>query len=276
MRPTMNSFSISTVITLLSLPGLASADFTLTTEFTVNPSGLQAGITFDGTNWHIGDAFEDTFFNYDADFTFLGTTAVTGVGDMRGMTYDSNSGNLFVGDYESGIVREVTVGGVEIQQFSTGVVDDLNALAFNPADDSIWLAYFDSGVVENRTRTGTLISSFVTPENWTGLAYDGFNNSLLLLETGDTLFEYQTDGVLIGEIIDTDIITGNGFGLAYDSSIGRLWVTSTDTTGRITIFDDPSRVPEPGGSALLAACVALLFSSRRRRCALRVKEASSG
>ena len=241
----MNDFKSSiAIIIFVLLTRTVVADFTINTVFSLDSDGDHHGIAFDGTNWSIADPFDDSFHRYDANFNFLGDTSVSGISDMRGMAYDSNTNNLFVGDEDTGIVRLVTIDGSEISQFATGFGEGLNAIAFDPNSDSVWLAFFN-GVIENRTRTGTLISSFNGGENWTGLAYDELNNSLLLLESSnDTLFEFAPNGSLIGQMVGVDLIVENGQGLAYDSSLGRLFVTSQ--TGNVAIWDDPSRaIPEP-------------------------------
>ena len=119
-------------------------------------------------------------------------------------------------------------------------------------------------MIENRTRAGALIFDFDGGQNWTGLAYDDFNDTLLLLETNDSLFEFEVDGAALGEIVNNDLVTGNGQGLAYDSSLGRLFVTSQG--GEIAIWDDPSRaVPEPSGMLLVCLAIAGFLGNRRVR-----------
>src|SRR5678815_2731766 len=125
--------------------GTALATFTMTGSVPLTSSGNHHGIAFDGSQWHIADPFTNIFHNYNSGFGFLGDTTVAGVSDMRGMTYDANSGHLFVGDDGTNIVREVTTAGTEIQQFNSGV-STLNALAYDRRDNSIWLAYFNGQI----------------------------------------------------------------------------------------------------------------------------------
>lgn len=236
------------------MPGnpTALAAFQKTGEIPLATSQNHSGIVFDGLTWHISNALSNTFRNYDAGFNFISETIVLGVGDMRGITFDPNSGNIFVSDDLGGIVREVTLAGIPVNQFdATTAPRGANALSYDARDDTIWLAFFD-GTIQQRSRTGSLISMFNTPHAWSGLALDTANNTLLALEDNDTLYEYQADGTLIGQIITSDQIQNNGFGIEYDSSIGRLYTTS-QTPGVITIFDDPSRaIPEPTRLTLLA------------------------
>jgi hypothetical protein len=255
--PRLRLILLLTAMMLAGAHGVAEAIFTKTDEIHLTTDGSHHGLAFDGADWHIGNPFTDTIRTYDAAFNYLSTIVVPGVQDMRGIAFDSNSGHLFAGDDSTNVVREITLSGTQVNQFSgAGISSSLNALAYDSRDDTIWLAYF-SGLIEKRARTGTLINSFSKIPNWTGLAIDKRSNSLLALEDNDTLFEYRFDGTLIGQIIATDQIFENGQGLAYDSNIGRLYAT-TQIPGVVTVFDDPSRVPEPptvvfAGMAIVAA-----------------------
>ena len=237
----------------------ANADFQKIDEIHLSTSTSHHGIAFDGSNWHIADPWDDIFNTYDRNFVFLRTRRVAGVGDMRGLTFDKNSGNLFVGDHDTNIVREVTLDGVEIQQFQ--VSHHVNALAYDAVTDTIWTAAY-TGVIERRTRTGSLISSFDRGEQWTGLAFDEFNNTLIALEDGDTFYEFQTDGTLIARIIPTDQLPYNGLGAAYDAATGTLYATS-QSPGIVTVFQDPARIPEPATVVLLGLGGVALVCRRR-------------
>jgi hypothetical protein len=238
----------------------ARAGFTYAGSVSLTSPDNHHGIAFDGTNWHIADPFNNNYHNYSSSFTYLNDTTVSGVADMRGLTYDPNSNDLFVNDYQSHNVFEVTVGGIVVSSFNTGN-PGLNGLAYDRRDNTMWLLYF-GGLIEKRSRTGTLISSFNTSLEQTGIALDPVSNTLLTMESdSDSVDEYRFDGTLVGQVITTDQIPFNGQGLAYDPSIGRLYATSQQP-GVVTFFDDPSRVPEPSGVAMGAIAMALL---RRRR-----------
>lgn len=240
------SILVASLSIFLFLSVSSFATFIKINEIDLTTGGSHHGIAYDGSNWYIAAPAKDIFKTYDSNFSYVKSVTVSGVYDMRGMTYDRNSGHLFVGDNISSIVREVTLGGAEIQQFSAS--SHLNALAYDAVTDSIWSAHF-SGIIENRTRTGTLISSFDGGQEWTGLAFDEINNTLILLETNDTFYEFDKNGTLIGEIISSDLLNGNGQGLAYDAFSGTLWATSQ--YGKVTIFKDASRVPELATLVLL-------------------------
>jgi len=226
---TMTNFLIPLCVIALVIGSThkrALADFAFNQEITLGTEVFTPyGIAFDGTNWHISDAsaFSNQFGTYDTDFNLIGTTPVAGFENFRGLTYE----------------------------------------AYNNQDDTLWLSTF-GGTIQNRTRTGQLISSFNTGvlNDWTGLAFDELNNSLLLLTSDDSVYEYGTDGTLIGQPLASDIVQGNGLGLAYDSSIGRLYVTS-QLDNSVTVFDDPNRVPEPSSVFLLLLISAVAMPRRR-------------
>jgi hypothetical protein len=246
----------------------AQAGFNQTNSFPITVGGVGPhGIAFDGTQWHIANTGSNIVSNYDASFNHLSDITVSGVADLRGLTYDSSTGNLFVGDDQTNVVRRVTLAGVVLSSFQ-GASSGLNALAYDSDSDSLWLAYFSNGLIENRTKTGTLISSFSDPSyQWTGLAYDSINHTLLALETDDALREYRLNGNTLGTVIPSDVINGNGQGLAYIASTGTLYVTS-QIPNVITVFSDPARqVPEASTGLLLAIGVITfgVISNRMRR-----------
>lgn len=257
MKRTISILLVSLSVLLLH-PASSFAAFIKIDEFDLTTDGNHHGIAYDNSNWYIADAISNTFKVYDSDFDYIESVTVSGVDDMRGMTYDRNSGHLFIGDLESGIVREVTLEGAEIQQFNTSTF--VNALAYDGVTDTVWSAHWN-GMLENRTRTGTLISSFDGGQKWSGLAFDKINNTLILLERNDTFYEFNANGTLIGQIISTDLLEGNGQGLAYDSLSGTLWATSQ--YGDLTIFQDASRVPEPATISLLVIGL-LVFPGKKR------------
>ena len=239
----------------------AHAVFVNAGSVSLTSPGNHHGIAFDGTNWHIGNTFTTSYHNYSSSFAYLGDTNIGAGADLRGVAYDPNTNHLFTSDDGDSTVREVTIGGTVVSQFNTGI-STLNAVAFDARDNTIWLAYFN-GRIDKRTRTGTVISSFTAPHNWTGLALDPVNNTLLAMDDPDTVFEYRFDGTSLGAVIPTDQLSGNGQGLAYNASIGRLYATS-QTPGIVTFFDDPSRVPEPASLATLGVAAASVLVRRRR------------
>jgi hypothetical protein len=103
--------------------------------------------------------------------------------------------------------------------FSAGY--DYGGIAYDTATGTLWLKNRETGVVGNFTTTGTLLSSFNTPE-FTGfsLAYERSTSSLWMtgystLDTSNpqTILNYSKSGVQLGSLtiagmIGTDVLGG--------------------------------------------------------------------
>ena len=223
--------------------GLGWDDFTFTVSaFTPIGSATTGrmlhGIAFDGTQWHSAN-FTSGWDSFDTSFLLLGSTTVPGgPNESRGFVYDSNAGTFFVGDVFSGsTVFEVTPGGTVLNSFPSGH-SVMNAIAFNPLDDTLWVVDVDLGV-RHLTRTGAFLGSFSTGPSvrWTGAAFDPGRNTLLLLESNsDQVYEYDPSGSLLGIPANFDVVPGNGQGLHYDHTTGILHVTGISLAGDIAIL----------------------------------------
>jgi hypothetical protein len=245
---------------LAPLSGTSSAAFTQTAVIDLPTSGRHYGIVFDGTQWHVADT-NNHIYNYDAAFNYVSTTTVNLLDvNLRGLAYDPQTNHLFAANFENENVRELTLDGQQIQQFQTGALE-IDSVAFDPADNTVWTADF-TGSLMKYSRTGQLLASFSSLHEWTGLALDTYHDTLLVLDNDDTLYEYDFSGHLLGRIIATDLISGNGLSLTYDSTLGRLYAVSD--FGFVTILDDASRaVPEPSAAALLLPAALGLLIRRR-------------
>jgi hypothetical protein len=184
------------------------------------------GIAQVGSEWFMAN-FSSGWNVYDASFNQIGTTTTnTPTGETRALVYNSNSGNMFIGEYSGGvgIIHEVTTGGTVLNSFSsTGT--SLNALAFNPVNSHLFALHF-TGLVVELTTAGAVVNSFTAAGTWTGAAFDAVNNTLLLLNSSpDQVLEYTPAGVFVDTPLAGDAVNGNGQGLHYDSSAGLLHVT---------------------------------------------------
>ena len=258
-----HAFFPQSLLTLFSVSAVLSASvsaaFVEGLPYTLTGGGT-VDLAFDGTDWHIA-TLGSGYRNYNSSFALYGNTVVTGVSEARGLAYDANSNHLFIGDYFDGTVREITLGGSVLASFATSAFS-LNALDYDARDNTLWLAHFN-GTVEHRTRTGTLLSSFASGQSLSGLAIDTVNNTLLAMADNDFVYEYAFNGALLGTPVATDQLNGNGLGLAYDSSIGRLYASSQE--GYVSVFDDPARaVPEPATAGLLLLGSAVFLRRRAR------------
>jgi hypothetical protein len=225
------------------------------------------GIVFEGTRWYIANIFSGGLHQYNTAFTSLGDINFPGVAQTRGLTRSPTAGHLIASDYEGGQIFDLNpAAGTSSALFAAF---EINAVALDTSDNTLWMVRFDtgggSGLVEHRQLNGTMLGSFATPTlQLTGIAYDPRSDTLFLMETEDRIFEFTTTGTGLGPVVATDEINGNGQDLYYDPAIGRLYATSQEQP--ISVFNDPSRVPEPASAVLLlvAAAVSPGFLSRPR------------
>ena len=257
---------VAAVLGVLCCAGAARAAFTKVTAVPVKPGAY--GITFDGTQWHISEVGSNRWANYDPDFNFIDYTDLsgpTGNGGIRGIEYSPVSGTVFTVGYDSP-VREYRLDGSLVQTWDLSSSGD--GLAVDPRDGSVWVAPF-AAPIQHRTAAGALISSFKPDFNVNGIAVDPVNDTLLVLqgnnnfEDDDRLYEFRPDGTPLGQLLG-DEIPQNGLDLAYDGATGTLYAAAQE--GVVTIFRDPSRVPEPGGLLLFGAAGLLLRRRRRETC----------
>lgn len=227
---------------MFALAGTAAAQTSFSSVGQVANVGQSCmGIAFDGNQWHIARLFEPGWRNFDAAFSFLGTTNVPGAQDsLRGLAFDQASGHLFLSDFGIGTIspiREVTLGGTILNTFDASI-PVIQAIAINPSDGTLWLLSYDQGL-RHVTRTGAPLGFFPLASTWTGAAYDDFRGTLLLLGNNDIVHEFTPTGTDLG-VVTTDAVAGNGLGLHYDSDTGRLHVTSQE--GRIHVWKRPGRL----------------------------------
>jgi hypothetical protein len=223
------------------------------------------GIARVGTDWFVAN-FNQGWNVYDSNFVQTATTAVPGLGQTRALTLDSVTGNLFVGDYLTNTIFEVTPTGTIVNSFAAGG-SFLNALAYDPNDNSLYAVNFD-GLVNHLTTAGIPLNNFtIATDQFTGAAFDSVSNTLLLLtSTDDSVNEYKTSGAFVGIPLVNDAVTGNGQGLAYDSTTGVLHVTSQE--GVVAVWQRRV-VPEPEAVvlAMLGAIALLTWVKRGSRVA---------
>jgi len=262
------TFSCVGIALILGVVGQAKAAFIPVDSETLIP--FTWGIAYDGdATWSVGQFISTGWALYDTDFILTGSGGASNTGAKRGLAYDGLTDTVFAARRDAtDAIYEVSLANTVVQQFNTGTSFNLNGVATDSTDGSLWLAYFD-GVIENRTSTGGLISSFVGggvgAGDWTGIVVDSFNNTLLVLGGVDELFEYDKSGSLIGQQA-LSLAGNNGLGVEYIADTGKLYVTSQD--GVLTILQDAGRigaVPEPSTLTLFALGGAGLVVFVRRR-----------
>jgi hypothetical protein len=216
------------VLALVLIQGSALAQpFNLVQMTNVTPpppgTGIH-GIALVGSQWFMAN-FNSGWNVYDLNYNQVGTVTTTpNTGAPRGLVLNTNTGNIFLGDYSTNTIHEVTPTGNVLNSFpSTG--SQLNALAYNPTNDHLYALHYQGQVIE-LTTAGGVVGSFSVGGTWTGAAYDSNNNTLLMMNsTPDQVLEYTTGGVLVDTPLPGDAVNGNGQGLHYDSTTGILHAT---------------------------------------------------
>src|SRR5262245_45952522 len=108
------------VLCSLCFISTANAQFSKIGDVSVGSVGH--GIAFDGTAFHVAER-GNYWRNYTTAFVATGTTTYTTTAETRGLSYDPIGGTLFAGDFTTGTVREATLGGTTIQNWTTGFGD---------------------------------------------------------------------------------------------------------------------------------------------------------
>jgi DNA-binding beta-propeller fold protein YncE len=273
-RPTKTVVAaLGLLCAVLSTAGEARGQFVKIAEH--NIGFYPFGIAFDGTQWHIAEATTRRWGNFDANFNFISFTTLSSApvnAGIRGLDYDASSNHLFVVDHDQTRIYESTLAGGGVQNWFYASGSAPQDVTVDPRDNTLWIAEF-GGTIQHRTKTGTLLGSFSTGLNLTGVALDVTNDSLLVLQTNfpgvpdDEVYEFRTNGTPLGQLMG-DQVVNNGQGIDYDPLTGKLYVTSgiaVPGPGTVTVFQDVTRIPEPTGTAAVFIAVACRSFARPRR-----------
>jgi hypothetical protein len=175
----------STIRTFGADTGISGAEYSL--------SGTATGSVYPNTFGNVApffvDGATDGLFNYAWDFgegrayrfnldwsspTVLFTLG-NSTGTRAGITYDPTSNTLWltgVGASLAGRLEQYTLDGVILASYSTGTVGS-PFLAFDPADQSLWLRPSNSPVFQQYSTAGVFLSS----ETYPSLAFNGLDGA---------------------------------------------------------------------------------------------------
>jgi len=237
------------------LAAAAHADFEIIGEAELATSSGQAyDITLDATSFYVAQIFTPEWDVFDPAFEYLTTTQAGAGQQFRAIGFSEQRATMFAADYPTGVIHELALDGTPIGSFAGAAPGQINAVAVDRLDATIWIATFDGDVLQYDPE-GTLLASFEVPFFVTGLAIDEAAGTLLLMESLDDLvYEYDRAGNQVGIPVPIDIIPDNGLGLAYDAFTATLYATTQTGPARVTIFQDPDRPVLDDDEPCLADC----------------------
>lgn len=130
-----------------------------------------------------------------------------------------------------------------------------------------------------------MLQSFNAPFNLSGIALDYTRDTMFLMRADgpggadgpfdDEVYEFTFTGNNLGLVIPGSDFVGNGLGLEYLPEVGRLYATQQTTPPGVLVFEDPSRVPEPGAAlVLIGSSFAALQRLQRHPSSLNRRSAS--
>ena len=203
---------------------------------TVNTGAQQQhGIAYTGSMFQVTEIFSPSWREYDATWNFIRTVNANTGGSFRGIVYVNSRGTLFAGDYDSGTIYEVDFNGNVLNSFPATGINALNAIAYSGNSDTLFAVDYN-GIIVELSLTGAALNTYNIGGTWTGAAFDDSRDTLLLLTSDyDTVEEYSRTLTFVRTAYNGDAVNGNGQGLAYEESTGKLWVSS-QSTGEINVF----------------------------------------
>ena len=265
-----NSMTTLAALAVSGLAQQAQGGFTKIAEYAVTGGGNNLDITRGQNGEFFISASLTTYNRYNSSFTFVDDKDVLSVGDLRTVAYVPGTNRLYVGDINTGIVREVDPAtGSESSQFTIeGSIGSLTSMTYAETTNTFWVSLCD-GTIQNRTLSGGLISSFVASDECiTGVAYDSQSDLVLAMVHNGTVREYTTDGTDLGPVLAQSQVVEDPYGITYDSETGILYATSNNPH-LVTAFQDVSRtIPEPSTLTLATFARLGLAYARRRRAFL--------
>lgn len=148
--------------------GVYALDGTPTGEHTHfdNDGHVSVDCAFDGTNVYMIDGTTGSLISCDKDFTHIQQLFPV---EGAWLTYDWDRGTIWTSSGGGQMyLREYTMEGLLVSEFNIGSYDYLTALAFDPADGTLWgYKYFDTNM-HQYNRDGQLLDSYSGPNPVSG------------------------------------------------------------------------------------------------------------
>ena len=215
-----------------SVPGISRLDGLAWDDSTGNLFGVTA-------------AGIDTLYEFTTSGYLVASTELAfmpGVGGSRALTYNSNTGNLHIGEIVNDRIYEITTDGVMVRSVDSPNQNPM-AMTYNAVTNSLFVEAYTNTIYEINPDNGNVLNSFNAPGyNVQGLALIG-TDLFAFNSTEQRIYQLSsTDGTVTGWF-DVDIAYGDT-GLTSDGTRIYAW---DDTNDMVNVY-----VPEPATLLLFA------------------------
>jgi sugar lactone lactonase YvrE len=147
-----------------------------------------------------------------------------------GIAYASD-GTLWISDYDTGDVVNVSTGGSLISRVSTpAATSSLQGLAYDDSDDTLWIADKSNNIIRHITLAGAAIDSiaFTAPN---ALAYNSVTDEIWVsTDSTTTITKYNCSTLASAGTLTSAVSGFDGMGFASD---GNLFLTQDATPDQI-------------------------------------------
>lgn len=212
----------------------------------------------------------DPLHVYDMDFNLKrNITFSSSYGVPEGIVRDPDSGDFFITSHDGDIRRFDSNGGF-ISSFTVGGAG--NGLTYDPLNKTLFVSHWNTGIVEQYTLDGQLLSSFDPDllDSLVGLSFDPVARTLLISDNySDYVNEYDLEGNFIGTFIDFRPYPNNGLGTYYDGTTGNFYYGGQAST--LLVYNDSTRptlsspIPAPSIIFILGLGLASMVSFSRKK-----------
>ncbi|MDD4142356.1 MAG: choice-of-anchor J domain-containing protein, partial [Bacteroidales bacterium] len=203
----------------------SKAAWDLVNSFTATAGGMQ-GVATDGeyvylTSWQASPTAGWSFEKYDLDLNFVEGFSISGVAQLRDLTYD---GTYFYGGSGSTLYCLDLANQTLVSSVSTGV-GTIRHCTYDPANDGFWVGNWTDLYLINRA--GTVQFTGPAPASAYGSGYDYITEGgpylLLFCQPNSNAVVYQYDianNVITGQIFDFASMPGYNASISGGAFVG--------------------------------------------------------
>lgn len=207
------------------------ADWDLLKNFSLT-SGGQQGVVSDGINiytcsWQVNPSGGYSFYKYDMQGYFIEGFNITGVGQIRDLTYD---GQYFYGSDGSNYLFTIDLVNKKLVGSVSTTCVNIQHCSYDPDNDGFWVGYWNNLRLINRSGQTIRVAPSPSGAHSSGYFKDSIGQSHLYLfcepNSNALVYDYNITTNIMGSsaIFDFAVVPGysnaNGGGLAGGCYIG--------------------------------------------------------